>query len=353
MTFFSLTILGSQLSGPIMADVYGASDRGKALAVAALAPYLGPALGPILGGLISQHVHWYWLFWAMSLLDTGVVLVGFLTLRESYKPVLLRRWQRQQAHGKSAFQRRFLWSEVKRNAIMLRSGLARPLTMLWQRPILQVLTFLYGLNFGIYAIVLCTFATLWIERYGQSEGVASLHYIAIAVGSTITSQGGGRLMDIIWRRLNARRLEAAGEKDDDKVVVPEFRVPMLALGSLLAPIGLIWYGWAAQQHAHWLLADAGVTLFSVGGFAVSQSLLAYLLDEFGEHSASAGAAERILAYVMGFVFPIFAPQLYERLGYGWGNTLLALLFVVLDWPAVPILWKLGPQIRAIDRGRKT
>jgi MFS family permease len=341
-----------------MADIYGANDRGKALAIAAFAPYLGPALGPILGGLVSQHIHWHWLFWAMSLLDAAIVLLGFLTLRESYKPVLVRRQMRVNETlpmCDTPSKRRNL-HDVGENILQLRTGLSRPLRLLWRRPILQILTFLYGLNFGVYAVVLSTFATLYIERYHQSEGTASLHYTALAIGCTIASQGGGRLMDIIWRRLTARRermeKEGKAQKEGDSQVVPEYRVPLFALGAMIAPCGLIWYGWAAENLSHWVLVDAGVVVFVVGGFLDSQALLAYLLDEFKDHAASAGAAERTLAYTMGFTFPIFAPQLYQSLGYGWGNTLLAMITAAVMWPMAPLLWMYGPRIRAIDRGRK-
>jgi hypothetical protein len=285
-----------------------------------------------------------------------IVLVGFLALRESYMPVLLRRHKEEEKlpTGEVLSKRRYL-RKIGEDVMQLRTGLSRPIQLLWRRPILQILTFLYGLNFGVYAVVLSTFATLYIERYHQSEGTASLHYTALAIGCTIASQGGGRLMDVIWRRLTARRerMEKEGkvQKQGEGEVVPEYRIPMFALGALITPFGLVWYGWAAENHSHWLLVDAGVVVFCIGGFVASQALLAYLLDEFKDHAASAGAAERILAYVMGFTFPIFAPQLYESLGYGWGNTLLAMITAAVMWPVAPLLWLYGPKIRALGKAR--
>jgi hypothetical protein len=88
---------------------------------------------------------------------------------------------------------------------------------------------------------------------------------------------------------------------------------------------------------------------SCGVFLSVQAVLAYLIDEFAEHSASANAAARILSNVMGFAFPLFAPQLYNTLGYGWGNSLLAFLYLAIGVPAPFLLWKWGPRIRATGR----
>ncbi|ATY63076.1 mfs multidrug transporter [Cordyceps militaris] len=51
-----------------------------------------------------------------------------------------------------------------------------------------------------------------------------------------------------------------------------------------------------------------------GGFLLGQVMLAYLLDEF-KHAASANAAASMLSSIICFVFSIFAPSMYNALGY--------------------------------------
>jgi hypothetical protein len=130
---------------------------------------------------------------------------------------------------------------------------------------------------------------------------------------------------------------------------PELRVPFMLVGAILSPIGLFWYGWSAEAKLHWIMPDIGAAIFTSGNFIFSQGMAAYLLDEFGEFSASATAASRIFSYAIGFVFPIFAPQLYNNLGYGWGSTLLAMLTVSLGLPAPLVLWFWGPKLRKLGR----
>ncbi|KAH8811283.1 putative efflux pump antibiotic resistance protein [Xylogone sp. PMI_703] len=331
--------VGTTLTGPIMADMYRAKDRGKSLAIASMVPYLGPALGPIIGGLISQHVKWPWLFWTLSLFDAGISLLGGVIITESYTPVLLRHKAVSENPAlyrpENPLTRQF-YSDLSSK---LRVGLYRPLNLLVTRPIIQIISFTFALAFGIYCLMLSTYAELWIERYHESESISSLNYISIGLGISISAQAGGYLMDWIWKRLRAR---------PGSVVTPEFRIPYLAPAALLLPAGLFWYGWSAENRSSWVLVDAGAAIFTCGNFMVAQGLLAYLLDEF-KHAASANAASRMLSYIIGFAFPLFGPKLYDQLGYGWGNSLLAFLYIALGMPAPLILWLWGAKLRAIGR----
>jgi len=49
-----------------MADMFGASDRGKSLDIVMLLPYLGL----VVGGPVTQLVYWRWLFCIVSIAGT-------------------------------------------------------------------------------------------------------------------------------------------------------------------------------------------------------------------------------------------------------------------------------------------
>ncbi|KAH8899862.1 MFS general substrate transporter [Thozetella sp. PMI_491] len=331
---------GVTLTGPAMGDMFEAKDRGKSQAIAALLPYLGPALGPIIGGIVSQYVRWQWLFWILSLADTVILFIGLVVLRESYPPVLLERKAKRAAGQSTAVPS--LDKERRRQFMQrLKTSLARPVRILLRRPIIQVLTLILGLDFGTYTLVLSSYATLYIDKYDQSESTSSLHYISIAVGSTIAAQVGGRFMDWLWASMKKRH----PERDP----VPEYRIPHMVLPAIVFPMAMFWYGWSAEYGVSWPAVDIGVAVFTIGNFMISQAPNAYILDEFGNYAASAMAAVRMFTYVLGFTFPLFAPQLYETLGYGWGNSLLAFLFYLFGLPIIAMVWFYGPKLRAIGR----
>ncbi|KAJ8110029.1 hypothetical protein OPT61_g7016 [Boeremia exigua] len=323
-----------QLNGPVMADMYGKSERGRSMAIVTLLPYIGPALGPIVGGLITHYIHWSWIFWIMSLFDTVIVLLGLIVIRESYTPVLLRRKTAEKSNSapftglkKSLFTR-------------LRPHLVRPLRILVERPIIWPISLIATISFAVYALMLSTYATLWIRRYDQSELVSSLHYISIALGTTIAGQVGAYLMDWSYQYLKNR---------SGNVGVPEFRIPHTLPGMLLMPAGLLLYGWSTEHTLPWIIVDIGAIIFTAGSFVAAQGIMAYQLDEFGDYGASAGAASRMLSYSLAFVLPILAPRLYDTLGYGWGNSTLALGVFVLGVPVVAALWVWGKELRTVGQ----
>jgi len=71
----------------------------------------------------------------------------------------------------------------------------------------------------------------------------------------------------------------------------------------------------------------------------------YLVDTF-EYAASALAAASVFRSILGFAFPLFGEQMFARLGYGGGNSLLAGLGIVIGIPFPVWLWFNGERIRS-------
>ena len=116
--------------------------------------------------------------------------------------------------------------------------------------------------------------------------------------------------------------------------------------SLLVPIGLFWFAWSAQAHVHWIMPNIGAVIFTTGGIIGFQGIQIYLVDAYTRYAASAIAAAAVLRSLAGFGFPLLAPYLYGRLGYGWGGSLLAFVAFGLGVPAPLLMWRFGAGLRA-------
>ena len=292
-----------------------------------------------MGGFITERTSWRWTFWVVSIADGFVQVLGFLFLRETYAPSILgkKAHKLREATGNTALHTK--WEASGRNfSKKLKLALVRPFILLGTQPIMQVLAVYLAYLYGLMYLLLTTFPALWTERYHETIGVGGLNYISLGLGYLVGTQSTARLNDTIYKILKKRSGKDVGQ--------PEYRLPLLVPGALLVPVGLVWYGWSAQKQLHWIMPNIGIAIFGVGTKIASQCTQTYAVDTYTLYAASAGAAGTFLRSLAGFGFPLFAPYMYDSLGYGWGNSLLALIALSLGVPAPFLLWRYGPWLRA-------
>lgn len=117
-------------------------------------------------------------------------------------------------------------------------------------------------------------------------------------------------------------------------------------GGLLVPIGLFVYGWTAQYQLHWIIPNVGVSVFSIGLIISFQCAQIYVVDAYTRYAASASGVAAFVRTLAGFAFPLFAKGLYQKLGLGWGNSLLGFVSLGLGIIAPAMLWFYGEWLRA-------
>lgn len=325
------------IGGGVLGDLFTSEERGKAISIYSLAPLLGPAIGPVAGGFISQHTTWRWVFYSTTIADTVIQLFGLFLLQETYAPVLLGRKKSRLIKETGNEMLHTEYDDPDRTvAKVLTKGLVRPFILIGTQPIVQVLAVYMAYLYGLAYLVFATFPKLWEVEYGESVGIGGLNYIALGVGFFVGTQVCAPCQDRIYAALK-RRNQGVGR--------PEFRVPLMIPGALLVPVGLFWYGWTAQAHTHWILPDIGVAIFAAGNIISFQCIQGYIVDSYSLYAASALAAASVLRSLTGFGFPLFAMYLYDGLGYGWGNSLLGFVAIVLGFPAPVLLWYYGEKLR--------
>lgn len=304
-----------------------------------MGPLLGPALGPIVGGWVAQKSTWRWMFWATSIVNVLILIAGFIWFKETYAPYLLHKKAKNKrkdtgdnnyhAEGEDDVNQP-IWKKVTKT-------MGRAFGMLFTQPIVQVMSLYMGFSYGILYLMLSTFPTLFMTQYGESVGVSGLNYISLGLGFFIGAPVCGKSNDIIYQKLKARDPQKRGK--------PEFRMPLVIPFSFLVPIGLLTYGWSAQERTHWIVPNIGAFLFGMGTIAAFQCVTTYLVDTYARFAASAVAAVTILRSLMGFGFPLFAPYMYQALDYGWGNTVLAIAAIGIGVPVPILLWIFGERLR--------
>lgn len=183
---------------------------------------------------------------------------------------------------------------------------------------------------------MASFPKVWEEKYDFEVHIASLNYLSLGIGFFIGLLLSGRLQDKLYAYLkNLYHTDG----------LPEYRIPPMLLGGILSPAGLLMYGWSAYARTHWIVPNIGSAIFACGLIIIFQCAQNYLIDAYTTHAASAAGAAAFLRTMAGFSFPLFADNMYDALGLGWGNTLLAGVSFVIGLPSAWALWVFGRKIR--------
>ncbi|TGZ76252.1 MFS general substrate transporter [Ascodesmis nigricans] len=312
------------IGGGTITDVTTADQRGVAMALFSAGPLLGPVVGPIIGGFLTQAKGWRWVFWLLVILSGFMSAMTFLFLRETYAPTLLAARARKLRKSTGNQQLRSALASDLPAFTIFKQAIIRPLQLLFTSPIVFFLSLYTAVNYGYLFLLFTTFPTVFQNIYGFTTGTVGLAYLGLGLGSLLGLFAMGLISDRLLVRLTAK----AGVRK------PEFRLPPMIYGSALIPIGLFWYGWTAENHVQYMAPIIGTSFVGIGLLTTFMPVLTYLVDAFEAYSASALAAATVLRCVFGATLPIAGPKMYDQLGLGWGNSLLAFIAIAL----MPVPW---------------
>ena len=142
-------------------------------------------------------------------------------------------------------------------------------------------------------------------------------------------------IDKQYRRLTAK---------NNGVPMTEFRLPVPNVGAVCISISLLWYGWAVEAHTLYLVPIIGTVFFGIGTICIFNTTQHFYIDAFTRYAGSAIAAGTLFRSVEGAAFLLFGGDLYSKLGYGWGYTVLAACGVLL-MPTPMLIMTYGKRVR--------
>ena len=264
-------------------------------------------------------------------------MLSVIFMRESYEPVLLQRRvnKLKKETGRQDLRSRLDPGTPTRNFFI--HAIIRPSKMLILSPIVLATSVYTAVIFGYLYLLFTTLTLVFQDNYGFSQGTVGLTYLGIGIGSLIGL--------FLFATLSDRLIEKFSRGGEMK---PEYRLLPLIPGSLFAPIGLFWYGWSAQTKMFWIMPIIGTGWVGFGMLATLISIQTYLIDSFTRQAASALAANMVLRSLAGAFLPLAGPKMYDALGLGWGNSLLAFIALAMA-PITWIFYRYGEQIRRNPR----
>jgi multidrug resistance protein len=319
---------GLTIGSATVSDVWAPHERAVPMAFYVSCPFLGPAIGPLVGGFAAQAFGWRWTMWVL-LFFTIVCMAPVPFMSETYKSAILKRRAKQRGAEYPS----------QPVATFVQSTLTRPAHMFCVEPVVACFTTYIAFNMGMMNAFFAAYPYVFKTTYGFDIGAVGLTFIALGVGVCI-----GCLIIVVVSRATHRRQMAQAAGSDGKII-PESRLPLAMIGSVLLPISLFWFGWSAQTRVHWMCPVAAEAMFGCGNLLIFMAAVMYVMDFYGPlYGASAMAANNMARYLLSAVIPLFIVQMYEGLGVGWASSLLG--FVSLAMMPVPwVCWKWGHKLR--------
>ncbi|ORY59721.1 polyamine transporter 3 [Pseudomassariella vexata] len=322
-------------SGSI-ADIMPIEKRGRAMSAWAMGPLLGPCVGPVAGGYLIQAAGWRWVYWLVVIMSGIFIPFSWFLLRETFAPILLENKAKALRKSTGNPDLRSKLADYVNPKEQFKTAFIRPLKLLLITPIVTLMALYIAITYGILYLLITTFSFVFTEHYGFDEGTNGLTFLPAGIGMMIGVAGFGQLSDYMVKRNMAKGVTHQPEVR----LLPTLTIP----NGLALPVGLFIYGWTTEYGVHWIVPMIGVVLFSAGLMGIMMCVQNYLLDTYPNYAASVTAAMTVMRSLLGALIPLGGLEMYNALGLGWGNSLLA--FIALGLVPIPVVFYIfGERIR--------
>lgn len=311
--FLSILSLGPAIVG----DLFQMEQTGLTMALVMGLQVLADFISPVAGAYIAQDLGWRWSIWLAAIVLGFFSLFLLAVLRETYAVVILRRKAQRLQEGSADDKKYRSKHQARVNASTMRESAIKPMYILAQSPILMLTTSYMATKYALVSLIIATVTETMESTYPTvfSRGSTGLTFLSLAIGNTIA---------LIFYSLTFDRYVIHQRKRKSDAFKPESRLLHLLLAAIILPLRFLIYGWTMEFHVQYIVPLIGTC---VTGFSMTISTLSVetYVDVYKIHAASAIAAGVIFRATAGAFLPLIGPPLYQSIGLGWDNTVLALI----------------------------
>ncbi|RDW63686.1 hypothetical protein BP6252_11231 [Coleophoma cylindrospora] len=344
-------------------DLYFLHERGKMMGIYMLAISWGSSFGPLVGGFLIENLGWQWQKWLSAILVGINLVLIFFFLPET-------RWNRveeispvqsgderspngsvkepatvetaseailsNQTYGtRNSFLKELNpWSGLDKNANLLNLFL-KPFPLI----VYPACTFaLLAYSIALAPTVMVNIVSspiLESPPYLFGSGIVGLTNVAGIVGQLGGFLLGGPLTDV-YATYRASR--------NNGIFLPESRLPLLIVPSLIVVAGQLLFGFGVQHTLHWATLYVGYGMISVGLTAIATISMTYVVESYYVVSQDClelvNGLKNVIAF--GFVYATVPWTTHEGYAKTFGE--LSGVFCAIMLLAVPLFFW-GPKIR--------
>lgn len=187
--FLDLSVASTVVNPCIVRDMFREQNRGKALSIMGIIPFIAPVLGPSIGGVISKVLGWRWTFWIIVIIAAPLQVVFFITFREKYAVRFLQLKAARIRKKTGNTRLRSKYELDQRNittSIFMRRTISRPLRLLLSSPFVLLVGICSGVGMSLVYVIITSLPDVYQKQYKLNESVIRLTYWGIGETGDLT-----------------------------------------------------------------------------------------------------------------------------------------------------------------------
>lgn len=188
----------------------------------------------------------------------------------------------------------------------------------------------YSCSIGWLMVISETMAIIYRDpsSYNFTSLQTGLVYIAPFIGGVLGTGVAGKISDIIVRAMSRR---------NGGLYEPEFRLVMAIPIMVATCIGLMGFGWSAQDKDHWMVPTAFLGVLSFGCSLGSTTAITFCVDSFRQYAGEALVTLNFSKNILhGLVFSLFVSHWMAHDGPRKVFIWLGVIQLLLQLTTIPL-----------------
>jgi hypothetical protein len=196
---------------------------------------------------------------------------------------------------------------------------------------------IYACSVGWLIVVSESIAVIYREKYYHFNALGvGLIYISPFVGGILGTAVAGKVSDIFVKAMAKR---------NGGLYEPEFRLIMALPIGISTVIGLMGFGWSAQEQNHWIVPTVFLGVISFGCCLGSTTSITFCVDSYRQYAGEALVTLNVSKNILhGLVFSLFVTEWLEEDGSKTVFIWLGVIQLIIAFTAAP-LYVYGKRLR--------
>ncbi|PSR71886.1 hypothetical protein PHLCEN_2v12230 [Hermanssonia centrifuga] len=298
-----------------VSEMFFSYQKGRKMGVWVLLVTCGPVTGPLVTGYLVQNKGWRAAFYLLAAIHLALFFAHLFFGPETLYPNRAAPGEEPKDAVVSTWYSSYKFQLYSRKPLQL-IELWRPFTMAMRPPVLLA-AFAIAVPFAYIGVLL-----IFGQVFHLSPGPIGLQFISLIIGAVLGEQLAGLGSDLL---ANTRTKRAGG------IRLPEYRLPLVYPGFVLAIIGVIIWGVQLQNATPgvWnVTPDVGSAIAMFGLQIITTICTTYAIESYQSEAASVSAFLTVVRQTYAFIAPFYLPIPFEQWGPGKAAGLFAALITV-------------------------